>query len=106
MDQFIEHIDACTEAVGQACRGALMDYGTHYARHGLRTELQRLGARSTLIAILLACAAMLHQDALFPETSPVRHKEGLIHGCRVVRTLEGKDVAGGQMTQDARVDRV
>ena len=106
MDQFIEDIDACTEAVGQACRGALMDYGTHYARHGLRTELQRLGARSTLIAILLACAAMLQPNALFAETIPVRHTEGLIHGFLVVRTLEGKAVADGQMTQDARGDRV
>ena len=106
MDQFIEDIDACTEAVGQACRGALMDYGTHYARHGLRTELQRLGARSTLIAMLLACAAMLQPNALFAETIPVRHTEGLIHGFLVVRTLEGKAVADGQMTQDARGDRV
>src|SRR5437762_12466134 len=76
------------------------------ARHGLRIELQRPGARSRLIAILLACAAMLQPSALFAETIPVRHTEGLIHGFLVVRTLEGKAVADGQMTQDARGDRV
>jgi len=59
-------------------------------RHGLRIELQRSGARSRLIAILLACAAMLQPSALFAEMIPVRHTEGLIHGFLVVRTLEGK----------------
>ncbi|PYJ15629.1 MAG: hypothetical protein DME96_13100, partial [Verrucomicrobia bacterium] len=76
------------------------------ARHGLRIELQRPGARSRLIAILLACAAMLQPNALFADTIPVRHTEGLIHGFLVVRTLEGKALADGQMTQDARGDRV
>jgi hypothetical protein len=76
------------------------------ARHGLRLEPQRSGARSGLIAILLACAAMLQPSALFAEMIPVRHTEGLIHGFLVVRTLEGKALADGQMTQDARGDRV
>src|SRR5207249_10195712 len=76
------------------------------SRHGLRIELQRSGARSRLIAILLACAAMLQPSALFADMIPVRHTEGLIHGILVVRTLEGKAIADGQMTQDARSDRV
>src|SRR5438309_1747300 len=76
------------------------------ARHGLRIKLQRSGARSRLIAILLACAAMLQPNALFADMIPVRHTEGLIHGFLVVRTLEGKAFADGQMTQDARGDRV
>src|SRR5437773_8302965 len=76
------------------------------ARHGLRIELQRSGARSGLIAILLACAAMLQPNALFADTIPVRHTEGLIHGFLVVRTLEDKALADGQMTQDARGERV
>src|SRR5439155_1425872 len=50
------------------------------ARHGLRIELQRPGARSRLIAILLACAAMLQPNALFADAIPVRHTAGLIHG--------------------------
>jgi len=106
IDQFIEAIDACTGAVGKVCRGPLMDYATHYARHGLRIELQRSDVRSRLIAILLACVAMLQPNALFAETIPVRHTEGLIHGFLVVRSLEGKAIAEGQMTQDARGDRV
>ena len=76
------------------------------ARHGLPMELQRAGARSRVIAILLACAAMLQPSALFAELIPVRHTEGLIHGFLVVRSLEGKAVADGQMTQDAQGDRV
>ena len=58
--------------------------------HGLCMELQRSGARSTLIAILLACAAMLQPNALFADMIPVRHTEGLIHGFLVVRTLDAR----------------
>src|SRR5947199_8720374 len=76
------------------------------ASHPLRIELQRSGARSPLIPLLLACAALLQPNALFADTIPVRHTEGLIHGFLVVRSLEGKALADGQMTQDARGDRV
>jgi hypothetical protein len=86
--------------------GLLTMRGTDYTRRGLRIGLQRSGARSGLIAILLACAAMLQPNALFGEMIPVHHSEGLIHGFLVVRTLEGKALADGQMTQDARGDRV
>src|SRR5437588_9056475 len=63
-------------------------------------------ARSRLIPILLACTAMLQPNALFAEMIPVRHTEGLVHGFLLVLTLEGKALADGQMTQDARGDRV
>src|SRR5438445_11058892 len=63
-------------------------------------------ARSRLIAILLACVAMLQPNALFAEMIPVRHTEGLIHGFLLVLTFEGKALADGQMTQDERGDRV
>ena len=106
VNQFIEVIDGWTQAVGQACRATLMDHDTDYVCHGLRTELQCSGARCRLIVILLACAAMLQPNALFADMIPVRHTEGLIHGFLVVRTLEGKAVADGQMTQDALGDRV
>src|SRR5438094_2172555 len=107
VNQFIEVIDGWTQAVGQACCAALMDQdNTYYARHGLCIELQRSGARSRLIAILLACVAMLQPNPIFADMIPVRHTEGLIHGFLVVRTLEGKAIADGQMTQDARGDRV
>ena len=108
VNQFIEVIDAWTQAVGQACRTALMDHGTDYPHHGLRIELRPSGARARfrLIAILLISVAMLQPNALFADMIPVRHTEGLIHGFLVVRTLEGKAIADGQMTQDARGDRV
>jgi hypothetical protein len=106
VNQFIEVIDGWTQAVGQACCAALMDHGTDYPHHSLRLELQRSGARSRLIAILLACVAMLQPNPLFADMIPVRHTEGLIHGFLVVRTLEGKAIADGQLTQDARGDRV
>ena len=106
MDLFIEAIDACTEAVGQACRAALMDHGIDYARHVLRKERQHPGSQSRAIAVLLTCAAVLQPNALLADTVAVRHTEGLIHGFLVLRTLEGKDIADGQMTQDAQGDRV
>src|SRR2546430_10224097 len=62
--------------------------------------------RSRLIAILLACVAMLQPNALFAEMIPVRHTEGLIHGFLLVLTFEGKALADGEMTQDAHGDRV
>lgn len=62
--------------------------------------------RSRLIAILLAASAILQPQALLAEMVPVRHMEGLVHGFLVVRTLEGKAVADGQMTQDAHGDQV
>src|SRR5947209_696070 len=104
VDQFIKALDVSTEVVGQACRTALM--GTDYARHGLPIELQRSGARSRLIAVLLTGTAMLQPNALLADTVPVRHTEGLMHGFLVLRTLEGKAIADGQMTQDAHGDRV
>src|SRR5207247_8682041 len=75
------------------------------ARHGLRIELQRPGARSRLIAILLACAAMLQPNALFADTIHVRHTEGLIHGFVVVTSLEGTVHADGQWSQVYRGSR-
>src|SRR5207237_7124600 len=62
--------------------------------------------RSRLIAILLACVAMLQPNALFADMIPVRHTEGLIHGFLLVLTFEGKALSDGQTTKDARVDRV
>src|SRR6266568_7332049 len=62
--------------------------------------------RSRLIAILLACVAVLQPNALFAEMIPVRHTEGLIHGFLLVLTFEGKALADGQMTQDAHGDHV
>jgi hypothetical protein len=77
-----------------------------YAQDGLRIKLERSGARTGLIATLLLSAAVLRPNALLADTVPVRHTEGLMHGFLVLRTLEGKALADGQMTQDARGERV
>src|SRR5712675_268863 len=68
-------------------------------------SLQRAVVGSSLIA-LVACTLLLEPNSLPADTVPVRHSEGLMHGFLVLRTLEGKTIADGQMTQDARGDRV
>src|SRR5437868_8462068 len=106
VNQFIDAIDACTRTTLQTCRAALLDHGADYARHALRKERQHSDSRSRWIAILLACAAVLQPNALLADTIPVRHTEGLMHGFLVLRTLEGKALADGQLTQEAQGDRV
>jgi hypothetical protein len=80
-----------------------MDHGIDDTSHCYRIKPQYLGARSRLIAIVLACGATLQLSVLFADTVPVRHTEGVMHGFLVLRTLEGKSIADGQLTQDARV---
>jgi hypothetical protein len=108
VDEVVEGIDAYPEGLGKMCRAGLMDRGTDCARHGLRIKLRRSDIGSRLIAILLVCAAILQPNALSADadTVPVRHTEGLMHGFLVLRTLEGKALADGQLTQDAQGDRV
>src|SRR5438874_1804342 len=43
---------------------------------------------------------------LTAEQVPVRHKEGLMHGFLALRTLEGKKLADGEMTQVTEGDRL
>jgi hypothetical protein len=62
-------------------------------------------ARSRL-SLILAGAVLLLPDVQFADTVPVRYLEGLMHGFLVLRTLEGKTIADGQMTQNTRGDRV
>jgi hypothetical protein len=59
-----------------------------------------------LLAVLLAYALLLHPNTLIAEQVPVRHKEGLVHGFLALRTLEGKKLADGEMTQVAEGDRL
>jgi len=104
-DQFAA-IDACTEAAGQASLATITNHSTTQTRHGLRIEPHCSRVRSKLTAILFACAAMLQPNALLGDTVLVRHTEGLMHGFLVLRTLDGKAIADGQMMQDAQGDRV
>src|SRR2546423_6155464 len=59
-----------------------------------------------LLAVLLACAAPFQTIPLTAEQVPVRHTEGLMHGFLALRTLDGKRLADGEMTQVAEGDRV
>ena len=59
-----------------------------------------------LLAVLLACAAPFQTISLTAEQVRVRHMEGLMHGFLALRTLDGKRLADGEMTQIAEGDRV
>jgi len=62
--------------------------------------------QSKRLAALLACLALLLPCALPAEQVAVRHTEGIVHGFLVLRTLEDKIIAEGDLTQLARGDRV
>ena len=59
-----------------------------------------------VLAVLLACTLLLQPSGMTAEQVPVRHKEGLMHGFLALRTLEGKKLADGEMTQVTEGDRV
>ena len=59
-----------------------------------------------LLTTLLACAAPFEPILVSADQVPVRHTEGLMHGFLALRTLEGKRLADGEMTQVAEGDRV
>jgi hypothetical protein len=61
----------------------------------------------SVLAIVLAFALLLQPNCLLSaEQVPVRYKEGLMHGFLALRTLEGKKLADGEMTQVAEGDRL
>lgn len=59
-----------------------------------------------LLVILLAGLAAPRLSSLAAEQVPVRHKEGLMHGFLALRTLQGKKLADGEMTQVAEGNRL
>jgi hypothetical protein len=62
--------------------------------------------RIGLLTSLLACAVPFQTIPLTAEQVRVRHMEGLMHGFLALRTLDGKRLADGEMTQVAEGDRV
>ena len=60
----------------------------------------------TLLASGLLVVALLGPVILAAEPVAVRHTEGIVHGFLVLRTLEGKALADGDLLQAARGDRV
>src|SRR5438270_8142450 len=59
-----------------------------------------------MLALLLAGIVPFHTIPLTADQIPVRHMEGLMHGFLALRTLDGKRLADGEMTQIAEGDRV
>jgi hypothetical protein len=59
----------------------------------------------TLLAGGLLVVALLGPVILAAEPVAVRHTEGIVHGFLVLRTLEGKALADGDLLQAARGDR-
>jgi hypothetical protein len=57
--------------------------------------------RFRMLPVLLACAAIFQIIPLSAEQVPVRHMEGLMHGFLALRSLDGKRLADGEMTQIA-----
>ena len=64
------------------------------------------GSRFRLFAVLLACVSLLRANAQPGERVAVRHLEGLSNGFLALRTMEGKLLADGEITQVANDDRV
>src|SRR5436309_10651818 len=56
--------------------------------------------------ISLLAIVLLQLGALPAEPIPVRYREGTNHGFLAVRTLEGKILAAGDLTQTVRGNRV
>src|SRR5438045_1687666 len=59
-----------------------------------------------MLALLLVCAAPFETTPLTGDQVHVRHMEGLMHGFLALRTLDGKRLADGEMTQVPEGDRV
>src|SRR4051812_15719019 len=59
-----------------------------------------------MLAALLAYAAPFQTIPLTAEQVRVRHMEGLMHGFLALRTLDGKGLADGEITQIAEGNRV
>jgi len=57
------------------------------------------------LVFIFGCAVLLRSGAAAEQVS-VRHAEGLLHGFLALRTLEGKRLADGELTQVADGERV
>jgi hypothetical protein len=62
--------------------------------------------RSWPLIGLLVIAALLQPGALLAEPVAVRHMEGTVRGFLVVRTMEGKTLAAGDLSQVVQGDRL
>ncbi len=61
---------------------------------------------SAFVLVLFACCVLLQPTSAPAESVSVRYPEGLTHGFLALRTLEGKTLAEGDLTQVVRGNRV
>src|SRR5436309_1045173 len=54
----------------------------------------------------VVCALVFCVSSVTAAQVSVRHREGLVHGFLVLRTLEGETLANGDLVQNAHGDRV
>src|SRR5205085_11808514 len=65
-----------------------------------------LGDLKFRLFAVLVCVSLLQPNPLSSEVVSVRHLEGLSNGFLALRTMEGKLLADGEITQVAKGDRV
>jgi hypothetical protein len=70
------------------------------------TSISSPQVRHSVLAVLLAGAALLVPASMLAEPVAVRYTEGLVRGFLALRTLDGTTVANGDLIQVARGDRV
>jgi hypothetical protein len=63
-------------------------------------------ARTSRVAAVVACVALLGAVPRAGQGVPVRHPEGLVHGFLILSTLQGTRLADGDLIQNLRGDRV
>ena len=61
---------------------------------------------SIVLCLLPIQLSMFHPDSAEDGRVAVRHKEGLVHGFLVLRSVDGKILANGDLIQTAVGDRV
>lgn len=71
-----------------------------------RGQLSGIAARNRLVGGLLALALTAASVELLAEPVAVRYSEGLVHGFLVLRTLDGRTIADGDLNQVARGTKV
>lgn len=59
-----------------------------------------------LVVLLIECAVLAVTSPAWAEAVGVRHQEGLVHGFLAIRTLDGKRIADGEITQIADGDSI
>jgi hypothetical protein len=80
--------------------------GRAAAAQELRWALSGIAARNRLVGVLMALVLACAVVELRAEPVAVRYPEGLVHGFLVLRTLDGRSIADGDLSQVASGVRV